>query len=96
MSYTITNNVMYVRNEAGELVPVSMIASEADQTIAAINTAAINAMAAVEAKVDKQLVRIPEVTSVASEVDRINDDISNYATISYVNELIGGIENGSY
>ena len=96
MSYTITNNVMYVRNEAGELVPVSMIASEADQTIAAINTAAINAMAAVEAKVDKQLARIPEVTSVASEVDQINDDISNYATISYVNELIGGIENGSY
>lgn len=96
MSYTITNNVMYVRNEAGELVPVSMIASEADQTIAAINTAAINAMAAVEAKVDEQLARIPEVTSVVSEVDQINDDISNYATISYVNELIGGIENGSY
>lgn len=96
MSYTITNNVMYIRNEAGELVPVSMIASGADQTIAAINTAATNAMTAVEAKVDEQLARIPEVTSVASEVDQINDDMSSYATISYVNELIGGIENGSY
>lgn len=96
MSYTITNNVMYIRNEAGELVPVSMIASGADQTIEAINTAATNAMTAVEAKVDEQLARIPEVTSVASEVDQINDDMSSYATISYVNELIGGIENGSY
>lgn len=27
MSYTITNNIMYIRNEVGELVPVSMIAS---------------------------------------------------------------------
>ena len=50
MSYTITDNVMYIRNEAGELVPVSMIASGADQTIATINTAAANAMAAIEAK----------------------------------------------
>ena len=63
MSYTITNNVMYIRNEAGELVPVSMIASGADQTIAAINTAAAKAMAAIEAKTNEQLARIPEVTS---------------------------------
>lgn len=96
MSYTITNNVMYIRNEAGDLAPVSMISSGADQTIAAINTAATNAMTAVEAKVDEQLARIPEVTSVTSEVDQINDDMSSYTTISYVNELIGGIENGSY
>ena len=27
MSYTITNSIMYIRNEVGELVPVSMIAS---------------------------------------------------------------------
>ena len=27
MSYTITNNIMYIRNEVGELVHVSMIAS---------------------------------------------------------------------
>lgn len=27
MSYTITNKIMYIRNEVGELVPVSMIAS---------------------------------------------------------------------
>ena len=27
MSYTTTNNIMYIRNEVGELVPVSMIAS---------------------------------------------------------------------
>lgn len=63
MSYTITNNVMYIRNEAGELVPVSMIASGADQTIAAINTVAANAMAAIEAKTNEQLARILEVTS---------------------------------
>lgn len=29
MSYTITNNIMYVRDDTGELVPVSMIASGA-------------------------------------------------------------------
>ena len=59
----ITNNVMYIRNEAGELVPISMIASGADQAIAAINTVAANAMAAIEAKTNEQLARIPEVTS---------------------------------
>ena len=54
---------MYIRNEAGELVPISMIASGADQAIAAINTVAANAMAAIEAKTNEQLARIPEVTS---------------------------------
>ena len=33
MSYTITNNIMYIRNEVGELVPVSMIASEAIKSV---------------------------------------------------------------
>lgn len=33
MSYTITNNIMYVRNEVGELVPVSMIASGAVKSV---------------------------------------------------------------
>ena len=27
MRYTITKNIMYIRNEVGELVPVSMITS---------------------------------------------------------------------
>ena len=33
MSYTITNNIMYIRNEVGELVPVSMIASGAVKSV---------------------------------------------------------------
>ena len=33
MSYTITNNIMYIRNEVGELVPVSMIASGAIKSV---------------------------------------------------------------
>ena len=43
MSYTITNNIMYVRDDTGELVPVSMIASDATKAISAINTTAENA-----------------------------------------------------
>ena len=33
MSYTITNNIMYIRNEVGELVPVSMISSGAVKSV---------------------------------------------------------------
>ena len=33
MSYTITNNIMYIRNEVGELVPVSMVASGSVKTV---------------------------------------------------------------
>lgn len=86
MSYTITNNVMYVRNDAGELVPVSMIASGADQTIQAIKDAAAaaeaqidtkvsDANAAIETKTDEQVARIPEVTTLAEDVNGLKYDI---------------------
>lgn len=82
MSYTITNNVMYVRDDAGNLVPVSMIASGADQTIQAIKDAATaaesqidtkvnDANTAIEAKTDEQVARIPEVTALAKDVNAL-------------------------
>lgn len=86
MSYTITNNIMYVRDDTGELVPVSMIASGADQTIQAIkdtataaesqiDTKVTDANAAIEAKTDEQVARIPEVTTLAEDVSGLKDDI---------------------
>lgn len=85
MSYTITNNVMYVRDDTGELVPVSMIASGADQTIQAIKDAAVaaesqidtkveDANAAIVAKTDEQAARIPEVTALAEDVSGLKDE----------------------
>lgn len=90
MSYTITNNIMYIRNEVGELVPVSMIASSADQTIQAIkNTAAeaesqidtkvADANAAIEAKTDEQAARIPEVATLAEDVNGLKGDVVQLA-----------------
>lgn len=86
MSYTITNNVMYVRDDAGNLVPVSMIASGADQTIQAIKDAATavesqidakvaDANAAIVAKTDEQAARIPEVTALAGDVSGLKGDL---------------------
>ena len=85
MSYTITNNVMYVRDDTGELVPVSMIASDAKEAITAINTTAENAKneidtkvsdanTAIEAKTDEQVARIPEVTTLAGDVNGLKDE----------------------
>lgn len=85
MSYTITNNIMYVRDDAGNLVPVSMIASGADQTIQAIkdtataaesqiDTKVTNANAAIVAKTDEQAARIPEVTALAEDVSGLKDE----------------------
>lgn len=85
MSYTITNNIMYVRNDTGELVPVSMIASDAKEAISAINTTAENAKneidtkvsdanTAIEAKTDEQVARIPEVTALAEDVSKLKDE----------------------
>lgn len=90
MSYTITNNIMYIRNKVGELVPVSMIASSADQTIQAIkNTAAeaesqidtkvADANVAIEAKTDEQAARIPEVTTLAEDVNGLKGDVVQLA-----------------
>lgn len=39
MSYTITNNIMYVRDSTGELVPVSMITSGSSAKDAVLYTA---------------------------------------------------------
>lgn len=86
MSYTITNNIMYVRNDTGELVPVSMIASGADQTIQAIkdtataaesqiDTKVADANAAIEAKTDEQAARIPEVATLAEDVNGLKGDV---------------------
>ena len=85
MSYTITNNIMYVRNDTGELVPVSMIASGADQTIQAIkdtaataesqiDTKVSDANTAIEAKTDEQVARIPEVTTLAEDVSGLRGE----------------------
>lgn len=86
MSYTITNNIMYVRDDTGELVPVSMIASDAKKAISAINTTAENAKneidskvndanTAIEAKTDEQVSRIPEVTTLAEDVSELKGDL---------------------
>lgn len=88
MSYTITNNIMYMRDDTGELVPVSMIASGAGQTIQAIKDTAAAAEsqidskvtaanAAIEAKTDEQAARIPEVTTLAEDVNGLKDDLEN-------------------
>lgn len=85
MSYTITNNIMYVRDDTGELVPVSMIASGADQTIQAIkdtaataesqiDTKVTDANAAIETKTNEQAARIPEVTALAEDVNGLKDE----------------------
>ena len=86
MSYTITNNTMYVRDDAGNLVPVSMVASGADQTIQAIqdtaaaaeaqiDTKVTDANAEIEAKTDEQVARIPEVTTLVEDVNGLKDDL---------------------
>lgn len=87
MSYTITNNIMYVRDDANNLVPVSMVASGADQTIKAIkNTAAAaesqidtkvtDANAEIKAKTDEQAARIPEVAALAENVGQLKGDMA--------------------
>ena len=78
MSYTITNNVMYIRNEVGELVPVSMIASGADKTISKIQEVANNAKVTVENKTNEQIQRIPEITALSVQIA----DIKGYLSLT--------------
>lgn len=82
MSYTITNNIMYIRNEVGELVPVSMIASGAVKSVNNI-------------KPDKNgnivIVDLPEVTSedsgkflrVSSTGEWVAESISNAEGVNF-------------
>ena len=82
MSYTITNNIMYIRNEVGELVPVSMIASGAVKSVNNI-------------KPDKNgniaIVDLPEVTSedsgkflrVSSTGEWVAEPISNAEGVNF-------------
>lgn len=82
MSYTITNNIMYIRNEVGELVPVSMIASGAVKSVNNI-------------KPDKNgnitIVNLPAVTSedsgkflrVSSTGEWIAESISNAEGVNF-------------
>ena len=78
MSYTITNNIMYVRNDTGEFVPVSMIASGADQTISKIQEVANNAKVTVENKTNEQIQRIPEITALSVQIA----DIKGYLSLT--------------
>lgn len=91
MSYTITNNIMYVRDDTGNLVPVSMIAPGADQSIQAIKNATASAVAqidtkvsnantAIEAKTDEQVSRIPEVTALAEDVTQLKVSVNSKLT----------------
>ena len=82
MSYTITNNIMYIRNEVGELVPVSMIASGAVKSVNNI-------------KPDKNgnitITDLPEVTSedsgkflrVSSTGEWVAESISNAEGVNF-------------
>ena len=82
MSYTITNNIMYIRNEVGELVPVSMIASGSVKSVNNI-------------KPDKNgnitIVDLPAVTSedsgkflrVSSTGEWVAESISNAEGVSF-------------
>ena len=82
MSYTITNSIMYIRNEVGELVPVSMIASGAVKSVNNI-------------KPDKNgnitIADLPEVTSedsgkflrVSSTGEWIAESISNAEGVNF-------------
>ena len=82
MSYTITNNIMYIRNEVGELVPVSMIASGSVKSVNNI-------------KPDKNgnitIADLPEVTSgdsgkflrVSSTGEWIAESISNAEGVNF-------------
>lgn len=91
MSYTITNNIMYVRDSTGNLVPVSMVAPGADQSIQAINNATASAIAqidtklsnantAIEEKTDEQVSRIPEVTALAENVTQLKVSVDSKLT----------------
>lgn len=91
MSYTITNNIMYVRDGTGNLVPVSMIAPGADQSIQAIkkataeaeaqiDTKVSNANTAIEAKTDEQVSRIPEVTALSENVTQLKVSVDSKLT----------------
>lgn len=99
MSYTITNNIMYVRDDAGNLVPVSMVASGADQTIQAIkdtaaaaesqiDTKVTDANTAIEAKTDEQAARIPEVTALAENVGQLKGDLADLAIRAVISKNI--------
>ena len=82
MSYTITNNIMYIRNEVGELVPVSMIASGSVKSVNNI-------------KPDKNgniaIADLPEVTSedsgkflrVSSTGEWVAESISNAEGVNF-------------
>ena len=82
MSYTMTNNIMYIRNEVGELVPVSMIASGSVKSVNNI-------------KPDKNgnitIADLPEVTSgdsgkflrVSSTGEWIAESISNAEGVNF-------------
>lgn len=78
MSYTITNNIMYVRDDTGEFVPVSMIASGADKTISKIQEVANNAKVTVENKTNEQIQRIPEITALSVQIA----DIKGYLSLT--------------
>lgn len=101
MSYSITNNIMYVRDDAGNLVPVSMIASGADQTIQAIkdtvvaaesqiDTKVTDANAAIVAKTDEQVARIPEVTKLADDVSGLKDNKLDKTGTAVDSDKLGG------
>lgn len=65
-------------DETGKAIVEALTQKEMTQTrIAEIDEAADTAKAAIEAKTDEQVARIPEVTELASDVSRLKDDLDD-------------------
>lgn len=69
MSYQFTKKTMYVRDpRTGELVPISMVASGANEAIADIQKAAQNAKSAIDANVKEALENVPDLKQLQSDL----------------------------